>query len=192
MKSILTPALVYRVPRAISIFISYLVFAFLIELIREDAFISVLVGVVVGVAATAGIIYIQRKKKQSQLFTLLPLGLWIGLLFTFFARGFDPTIDFVQFIFLSVLAGLLTVLSYYAWTYTQIGGLTYIGIGMFYFFLAVNRVPMLSLFFTVGLFVITGVSYYYQEYLQWMVESNLQKKSLVPQEQIRQQGDDPQ
>ncbi|NTV31497.1 hypothetical protein HGA91_05990 [candidate division WWE3 bacterium] len=185
MEKYVTPTVLYRLPRVVSIILSYIVFAFLIALTRDDATMPKIIGAIAGIAVTAGIIWYTKKQQNNQLYTLLPLGLWFGLLVCFMTGGFTPTISFIRFLFLSILTGTMTALSYYAWQYNQIGGLTYVGLGLFYFFLAVSKVGLLSLFFSVGLFIITGGTYYYQEYLQAKIKPKT--PSSIPNQQVSQQ-----
>ena len=188
IKRYATPHNAYRLPRLLTILVSYVSFAFLIDLTQPGISFRKFIALIVGIIATGGVIYYQKQKKQKQYFTLLPLGLWAMLATIFMLRGFLPSIGLVRFIFLSVLAGLPTGLSYYTWKYNQLGGLVYVGMGLFYFLLAFNRVNVIPLATVVLTLVGTGLMLYYQP----LIRKRLEEKSLVANQNVSDPGDHPQ
>lgn len=147
--------LFYWVARISSIIISYIAIAFFTEATFPTGFVRVAIAILIGLLGTMWVLYNTWQKAQPRLLAMLPFGYWLGLSAYYLLGGF-PQLTIVQYLYLSILAGSLTLLSYYAWENYFVGGMIYIGLGLFYLFIAFNRVQVIGLLFVIGFLWQTG------------------------------------
>jgi len=143
----------YWLPRVSAIVISYIAVAFLsVSTVRVSS-IEVVLSIVVGISATAGIWY-QWARTDRRYLSFLPAGVLAAYLIVFFLGGFG--LDFLRFIFLMMLASTPMWINFYAWQNPRMGGAFYIGLGIFYLLIGFRQVAWLAMVLVVGFLVQTG------------------------------------
>lgn len=152
---------IFYLPRVISVFISLIVFAFFTEAMVSLNSNAQLIANVVGLIVGFAIVFLAFYKRHLRTLMLLPLAYWLSLVLYFFQGGFVSSLNFIQFGFLSLLAGLITGLSYYAWYNYKIGGVIYCALGVIYFLMTLRQLPLYAIAFVLFVLCATGIMYYF-------------------------------
>jgi hypothetical protein len=152
--------LLYYAPRFFTILIATIVFAFLTEALDQVTRVMTITGYGISLLGASIVVFLSVKTKKDQLLALLPVAYWLSLFVVYIMGGFNAEISFIQFIFLSLVAGITTFLSFFSWTNSQLGGSLYVALGVIYIFIAFNRVEMVPLIIVLGSLLITGILLY--------------------------------
>lgn len=151
---------IYPIPRALSVFISLTVFLFFSELTLPVTTLKTIFAIIAGVLYVIAIILLVIGKKQVRLLSLLPIAYWIYIVTLYLQGGLIGSINIFQFIFVSICAGLITYLSYFSWR-TRFGGLFYLALAMFYFFVSFGRIAFIPMTIVITILILTGVMFYF-------------------------------
>lgn len=151
---------IYPIPRALSVFISLTVFLFFSELTLPVTTLKTIFAIIAGVLYVIAIILLVIGKKQARLLSLLPIAYWIYIVTLYLQGGLIGSINIFQFIFVSICAGLIAYLSYFSWR-TRFGGLFYLALAMFYFFVSFGRIAFIPMTIVITILILTGVMFYF-------------------------------
>lgn len=152
----------FWLPRISSIVVGYIAFAFLTESIISTTGVMSLVASIFGILATAAVVFFWKRLKKEKILVLLPLGFWFGLFMYFILGGFAQNLNLIRFVFLSTLAGTLTGLAYYTWAHQLVGGILYIGLGLFYLLIAFGNVSFFAILIITGFLAQTGGTFLFE------------------------------
>ena len=151
---------IYPIPRALSVFISLTVFLFFSELTLPVTTTKTIFAIIAGILYVIAIILLVIGKKQARLLSLLPVAYWVYIVTLYLQGGLIKSINIPQFIFVSICAGLVTYLGYYAWR-TRIGGLFYLALAMFYMFMSFGRIGFFPMLIVITVLILTGIMFYF-------------------------------
>ncbi len=154
------PKVLYITSRVLAILIGVVVFAFITEGFGSVTFTMKLAGALFTLLTAGGLIYFAMRQKNDRWLALLPVAYWVALLVIFLMGGFVNDMNFIRFLFVSLVASITTALAFYAWRSNQLGGSMYVALGVVYIFLAFKRVETLPLIIVLTILLATGVMFY--------------------------------
>lgn len=150
-------AVFYFLPRAISLLISFVVFGFMTEGLSNIELAEEFFAIVVMIVIAFVIVMLAVRKKNTRLFSLVPLSYWAAILLFYFLGKYAGDFTFLQFGFLSVLTSSITALAYYTWHNSMLGGTFYLALGALYLFISYRQIDLRSLLLVVGVLFVTGI-----------------------------------